>query len=132
MDAYLHQMQSNVFCSGKAACSAELLTCPVAQQTSTHASCPAGHTAAWRRWHWKQTSSSWASPLADTGTCESAAFASQQIPYLHKQVITQSHKRIQKLCNGFIAMSTFLEGVTGQKSFSNKRDIFDFRCIFSS
>lgn len=31
----------------------EALTSPVEQWTSTRASCPAGHTAAWRHWRWK-------------------------------------------------------------------------------
>lgn len=66
---------------------AEVLTSPAAQQTSTRASCPAGHTAAWRRWHWKGTSSSWVSPPADTETCESGASASLRTLYLEDEII---------------------------------------------
>lgn len=79
---------SNALCTGLVGGGAEVLTSPAAQQTSTRASFPAGHTAAWRRWHWKQMSSSLASPPEDTGTCESGASASLQTLYLEKEIIT--------------------------------------------
>lgn len=65
-------LHSNQFLEGVS------LTSLVAQRTSTHAFCPAGHTAAWKRWHWKQKSSSWASLPADIRTCESGASSSLQ------------------------------------------------------
>lgn len=62
------------------------LTSPAAQRTSTRASCPAGRTAAWRHWRWRQRSSSWASPPADIETCESEAASSLHSRYLVEQV----------------------------------------------
>lgn len=62
------------------------LTSPAAQRTSTRASCPAGRTAAWRHWRWRQRSSSWASPPADIETCESEAASSLHSRYLEEQV----------------------------------------------
>lgn len=70
------------------------LTSLVVQQTSTHASCPAGHTAAWRRWRWIQKSSSWASLPADIGTYECGASLSPQTLYLDRKS-SQGHSSIK-------------------------------------
>lgn len=50
------------------------LTSPEERRTNIRACGRAVRTAAWTRWRWTRTSSSWPCQLADTKTCEISAF----------------------------------------------------------